>query len=104
MIDLMALQHAAEHRTVGIPGGFALGGVDDKEGFSLRMLEIDPGQFLNNSLSFLSNCRHARHSMGQTRWGQYSPAMLDVDIFLAYVDGLVGQKAEKVVTFCKSVE
>jgi hypothetical protein len=28
--------------------------------------------------------------------------MLDVDVFLAYVDGLVGRRVEKVVDFCKS--
>jgi hypothetical protein len=28
--------------------------------------------------------------------------MLDLDVFLAYVDGLVGEKARKVVQFCKS--
>jgi hypothetical protein len=28
--------------------------------------------------------------------------MLDVDVFLAYIDGLVGKRAEKVVSFCKS--
>jgi acid phosphatase len=28
--------------------------------------------------------------------------MLDIDVFLAYVDGLVGKKAEKVVALCKS--
>lgn len=28
--------------------------------------------------------------------------MLDLDVFLAYVDGLVGEKAQKVVQFCKS--
>lgn len=28
--------------------------------------------------------------------------MLDLDVFLAYVDGLVGEKAQKVVRFCKS--
>jgi hypothetical protein len=28
--------------------------------------------------------------------------MLDVDVFLAYVDGLVGKRADKVVSFCKS--
>ena len=28
--------------------------------------------------------------------------MFDVDVFLAYVDGLVGKRAEKVVRFCKS--
>lgn len=33
---------------------------------------------------------------------QGSVDMLDVDVFLAYVDGLVGKRAEKVVAFCKS--
>jgi hypothetical protein len=28
--------------------------------------------------------------------------MLDLDVFLAYIDGLVGRKAQKVVEYCSS--
>lgn len=52
-------------------------------------------------LRILWGGRVLRSSNPSLGWKQGSVDMLDVEVFLKYVDGLVGRGAEKVVAFCK---